>query len=224
MAGTRGHRGPIGPTGPTGPSGLTGLTGPTGPSGLTGSTGPIGPNGLNGNTGATGADGLNGNTGPTGPTGGSADYAFLYTKSNDGSTSSLSFPNSFVPFVNNGVITSNILHTPGLAYPANSIITVVKSGDYEINYIIGMINLGGQFGIILNGQADFIPLPGTTYEAKAEGSTGAVEVVGQTIIHLNAGDFFQIISTNPSHVFFDPGFGEEVNVQASVIIKLLNTP
>jgi hypothetical protein len=142
--GTQGVQGPQGPfggpqgaQGPVGPQGLRGFQGFQGAQGLQGpqgATGSQGPQGLTGPQGFQGFNGSQGNQGPQGSSTFTATYIFLENKAN--STVTTLWPN-FETAVFPTTVISN-----GLTVSSNQI-TLVATGIYQVNLVIGLINISG---------------------------------------------------------------------------------
>ena len=199
--------GPAGPAGPTGPRGPTGaastVAGPTGP------TGPTGPSGaastVAGPTGPTGPTGPAGATGAAGPAGGLSEYGYIYNLG-----AQVVAVGTAVVFDSNGVLTSGITHTAGLAP-----ITITDPGDYKVTFSISGVE-PNQFTVFLNA----VPLIGATYGSGA----GTQQNVGQVIVSLVTGDVLTIQNyTSAAAVTLQTlAGGTQTSVNASVVIEELN--
>jgi len=224
VPGPTGPAGPTGPTGPTGaasivpgPTGPTGaastVPGPTGPAGaastVPGPTGPAGPTGPTGPTGAAsivpGPTGPTGPIGPAGPSGGLSQYGYIYN------TGAQTIPlGAAVVFDTNGILTSGITHTAGLAP-----ITLSAPGDYKVAFSISGVG-SDQFTVFLNG----VPLSTATYGSGA----GTQQNNGQVIVAIVAGDVLTLQNyTSAAAVALQTlAGGTQINVNASIVIEKLN--
>jgi hypothetical protein len=145
-----GSTGLTGPTGSTGPDGITGVQGPDGPTGDTGPDGPLGPS-FAGDTGATGPTGTQGPAGPLGPISTNLIHAHLSLP--------LTFQSSVLVNANTPVIYTSSSFSSGFFSYAAGILTVFRTGLYEINFgfnstAIGVNNptlLPVCIGLLLNG-------------------------------------------------------------------------
>lgn len=182
----------IGPTGPTGAIGPTGATGNTGSTGITGPTGP---------TGITGATGV---TGPTGATGPSGVVNSVYGGLNNSSTQLVFFTaaDTYVQVRLNTALPSNSV-TPN---SANNTLTILESGDYEINYNI-LLNTSQAVDAAVAVRANNTVLTTTRgSQTIAIDSSTNISYDGRlsasTIVTLQAGDILdlaiQIIRTLPT--------------------------
>ncbi|MET3575084.1 collagen-like protein [Bhargavaea ullalensis] len=170
--GDKGDTGDQGPPGPKGDKGDKGDTGDQGPPGLKGDKGDKGDTGDQGPPGLKGDKGDKGDTGdqgPPGPSGGIAEYAYIYN------VGAQRIPQEEkVSFSNNGPMSSGFTHTSG------STDIIVKSGGiYEIIYTV----TGGnpqQWTLFVNDSA----VPESRYGIQS----GNAETVGLLILALQNND------------------------------------
>jgi hypothetical protein len=115
-----------------------------------------------------------------------------------------------VVFDSNGVLTSGITHTAGLAP-----ITITDPGDYKVTFSISGVE-PNQFTVFLNA----VPLIGATYGSGA----GTQQNVGQVIVSLVTGDVLTIQNyTSAAAVTLQTlAGGTQTSVNASVVIEELN--
>lgn len=208
--GSPGAQGAPGQPGARGPAGLAGaastVPGPAGPAGPTGPRGPTGAaSTVAGPTGPTGPTGPAGATGAAGPAGGLSEYGYIYNLG-----AQVVAVGTAVVFDSNGVLTSGITHTAGLAP-----ITITDPGDYKVTFSISGVE-PNQFTVFLNA----VPLIGATYGSGA----GTQQNVGQVIVSLVTGDVLTIQNyTSAAAVTLQTlAGGTQTSVNASVVIEELN--
>jgi len=177
--GTAGPQGPQGPQGPYGLRGFQGPQGPQGPAGAKGDTGARGPQGPAGPQGATGPAGPQGLVGPQGPAGkdGKFDvnFAHAYTTSQQAVASGAA------------IVFDAATALKGFTTDGNSpsVFTATHAGTYKISYYAG-ISFGGALGIAINGTV--------TPSTISTGITGPAQVVGTTLVPLQAGSQISIVN------------------------------
>lgn len=164
--------------------------------------------------GPTGPTGPNGSNGPTGPIGPSKPSAYMYTYNNctsqninscNGTTGTLVNFNS-TPVINN--INFNGVDT----------VTIVISGDYEVNYTVNDITSDPSgiisFKLLKNG----ITVDGSVY-SQITTPTISGTVIGQVKFSAVIGDTIQLVSNNTTPTVINPfksPFGNKTSVSGTI--------
>lgn len=114
-------------------------------------------------------------------------------------------------FDSTGIVTSGITHLPG-----TSQISIGSPGIYEITFIISGVE-PNHFTLFLNGA----PITGAVYGSGA----GTQQNTGQTIVAIAAGDVLTLRnhSSAAAVTLQTLAGGTQINVNASIIIKMLGS-
>lgn len=202
--GPDGKQGPQGPPGPVGPRGPLGQPGPQGEPGDPGPEGPQGPQGeqgdqgligLKGDTGPVGVQGLVGEVGPIGPAGPlnvQVDHAFFYHRQAENDVLIINGGQP-LPFNTNGPYSIDTFFHPlnDISDPLNpaalnnSVIQVLKSGTYRIDWLAW-----GQQELVLTLFVNGIQTDQTFMTGRNRQLTGQCHVV------LQSNDIISIRKTN----------------------------
>jgi hypothetical protein len=146
-----------------------------------------------------------GTTGTTEAACGLCEYGYIYNLSPE-----VVAIEADVIFDSTGITTSGITHVPG-----TSQIIVTTPGDYEVNFSVSGVE-PNQFALFLNG----VPVPGTVYGSGA----GTQQNNGQAIIAIASGDVLTLRnhSSAAAVILQTLAGGTQINVNASIVIKMLN--
>ena len=136
---------------------------------------------------------------------GLCDYGYIYNLSAE-----VVAIEADVIFDTTGITTVGITHTPGTAQ-----IVVTNPGDYEVTFSVSGVE-PNQFALFINGA----PVAGTVYGSGA----GTQQNTGQAIIAIAAGDVLTLRnhSSAAAVTLQTLAGGTQINVNASVSIKMLN--
>ncbi|MEK5070485.1 BclA C-terminal domain-containing protein [Sporosarcina sp. FSL K6-1508] len=151
------------------------------------------------------ATGPAGSSSTPGTTCGLCEYGYIYNLS----------PQT-VPIEADVLFDSNGLMTPGIVHIlGTSQIIVNVSGDYEVTFSVSGVE-PNQFALFLNGA----PITGTVYGSGA----GTQQNNGQAIISIAAGDALTLRnhSSAAAVTLQTLAGGTQTNVNASIVIKMLN--
>ena len=177
-------RGPRGHHGHRGHRGFRGHHGHRGIAGAVGAAGAVGSAGSSGSAGSVGA------TGPTGVAELSA-YAAVFTKNTAITLSPV------LPVANpNTLIFDTVSVVHGISYNnTTGVFTVTQTGDYSITYGAAMItvplSLAGALAIQVNGSTS----DGSQLNTLTADQMNSIS----TIIHLTAGDTFEVVNISAAY-------------------------